>query len=168
MTISSKTYFLPYSWKNDVTWKEEQQRSRNCLFIVKFETIPLIKEMRSSHYEELQLTEDVPKKTNVALFSLHDFLRALSTWSTLVHNFIFCSVTHDLFHPAEKDLKCYTAKAEMKEHRNDSLPPHSTPTFPKLDRNVFLLPCSTSFSSSKNPVENASILTTAWPGWQLI
>lgn len=44
-------------------------------------------------------------------------------------------VTHNLLHPA--DLKCYTARAEIKEYRNDS--PHSTPTFPKLDRNILFL-----------------------------
>lgn len=161
-----------------MTWNREQQHFWSYLFIVKFATIWLIKKMQSSHYEEQQLIEECTWENKCCSGFFHDFPRALWTWNSLIHNFIFCSVTHDLFHPAKKDLKRCTARAEMKEYRNDSLPPHSTPTFPKsffafphqpfLDRNVFLLPCRISFSSSKNPMENASILTTAWPGWQLI
>lgn len=116
-----------------MTWNREQQQcSQSCLFIVKFETTRLIKEMRSSHYKEQQLIKACTWENKCCSFLFHSFLRALWTWSTLVHNFIFSSVTHNLFHLAEKDLKCCKARAEMKEYRNNSLPPHSAPTFPNL------------------------------------
>lgn len=115
-----------------MTWNREQQRSQSCLLIAKFETVLLIKEMQSSHYKEQKLMEAWTWANKCCSFLFHGFLRALWTWSTLVHNFTFCYVTHNLFHLAEKDLKCWKARAEMKEYRNDSLPPHSTTIFLNL------------------------------------
>lgn len=140
------------------------------LFIVNVENIWLTKEMLNTHYTEQQLISAYNWKNQCHSLLPHGFLRALQTWTTLGHNFIFCPITRNIFHLAKKDLLCCKARAEMKEHSNASLPPPTHTNLPLTGPEMFSCYLVGSHfpalrSQGKKP---ASQLTTAWPGWWLI